>query len=131
MVVADTNVWARAHLNDNQAQARKARKALAEVQGKGGVFVPVLVLAELSWVLRSAKWDRERILEALEALLQTRGVTVEAPGLVREAIEATRAGGTGGFADHLIAQIGLASGASEVITFDGKFGKGEHVRRLK
>ena len=131
MVVADTYVWARAHLNDNQAQARKALKALAEVQGKGGVFVPVLVLAELSWVLRSAKWDRERILEALEALLQTRGVTVEAPGLVREAIEATRAGGTGGFADHLIAQIGLASGASEVITFDGKFGKGEHVRRLK
>lgn len=133
MIVADTNVWARAYLNDNQAQARKARKALAlaEAQGKGGVFVPVLVLAELSWVLRSAKWDRERILAALEALLQTRGVTVEAPGLIREAIEATRAGGTGGFADHLIAQVGFASGASGVITFEGKFGKAEHVLQLK
>lgn len=131
MVVADTNVWARAHLNDHPTQARKARKALAEARGKGGVFVPLLVLAELSWVLRSAKWERARVLEALEALLQTRGVAVESPGLVREAIEATRAGGTGGFADHLIAQIGFAYGASEVITFDGKFGKAEHVRRLK
>ena len=130
MLVADTNVWARAYLNDDQSQAKKARKALAQAQGEGGVFIPVIVLAELSWVLRSAGWERERILEALEAMLQTRGVTVEAPGLVREAIEATRIGGTGGFADHLIAKIGFANGATEVITSDAKFGKGERVRRV-
>ena len=53
MVVADTNVWARAHLNDDQAQARKARRDLAEAQGKGGVFVPILVLAEPEQLLRT------------------------------------------------------------------------------
>ena len=54
MVVADTNVWARAHLNDDPVQARKARKALAQAQGEGGVFVPLLVMAELAWVWRFA-----------------------------------------------------------------------------
>lgn len=130
MVVADTNVWARAHLNDDTAQAKKARKALAEAQATGGVFVPMLVLAELAWVLRS-RWERERVLGAIESLLQTRGVIIESPPLVREALKVTREGGAGGFADHLIAQVGFANGAREVITFDGKFGKATKVRRLK
>jgi predicted nucleic-acid-binding protein len=131
MLVADTNVWARALLNDDPAQARKARRALAEAQVKGGIFVPLVVLAELSWVLRGAGWARIRVLDALESLLQTQGVSLEAPGLVREALEVTRAGAGGGFADQLIAQIGFAYGAEEVITFDIKFSKAERVRRLK
>jgi len=130
VVVADTNVWARAYLNDDQAQSRKARKALAEAQTEGGVFVPLVVLAELAWVLRGA-WERERVLATLENMLQTLGVAVESPILVQEAIDATRQGGSVGFADHLIAQVGFANGAREVITFDAKFGKAESVRRLK
>lgn len=130
MIVADTNVWARAHLNDDPAQAKKARKALAEAQATGGVFVPLLVLAELAWVLRS-KWERVRVLEALEHLLQTRGVIVESPLWVREALESTREDGVGGFVDHLIAQVGFANGAREIITFDNQFGKAGKVRRLK
>lgn len=130
MVVADTNVWARAHLNDDPTQAKKARKALAEAQATGGVFVPMLVLAELTWVLRG-KWERERVLEAIANLLQTHGVILESPLVVQAALEATREGGAGGFADHLIAQVGFANGAREVITFDHPFGKAEKVRRLK
>ena len=129
MLVADTNVWARAHLNDDAVQAQKARKALAEAQAQGGVFVPVLVLAELAWVLR-ARWARERILTALESLLQTRGVTVESPSLVQSAIDATRQGG-GGFPDHLIAQVGFAHGATAILTFEKKFAKTKQVRYLK
>lgn len=130
MVVADTNVWARAYLNDDQAQAAKARKALAEARAQGGVFVPLIVLAELAWVLRGA-WERERVLAAIEHMLETLGVAVESPFLVHEAIDATRQGGSGGFADHLIAQVGFANGAREVITFDTKFGKAKRVKRLK
>jgi predicted nucleic-acid-binding protein len=130
MIVADTNVWARAYLNDDQGQAKKARKALAEGRSKGGVFVPMVVMAELAWVLR-AKWDRKRVLDTLESLLQTRGVVVESSALVQEAMEATRQGGKGGFADHLVAQVGFANGAREIVTFDDKFGKAPKVRRLK
>ena len=39
--------------------------------GVGGVFVPLLVLAELSWVLRG-RWERERVLSTIESLLRTR-----------------------------------------------------------
>jgi predicted nucleic-acid-binding protein len=130
VIVVDTNVWARALLGDDPAQSSRARQALAAARGKEGVFVPVVVLAELSWVLRAARWERERILKALESLLQTRGVTIEAPQVVRAAIDATREGGRGGFADHLTAQVGFANGCREAMTFDALFGKGGRVRRL-
>ncbi len=129
MIVADTNVWARALLNDDAAQAQRARRALAEARSRGGVFLPLIVLAELSWVLRS-RWRAERVLSALESLLRTRGVTVEASEVARKALKATRANG-GGFADHLIAQVGFSNGASQVITFDEKFSRTGKVRLLK
>lgn len=129
MLAADTNVWARAYLNDDPAQARKARSALAEACSAGGVFVPLLALAELSWVLR-ARWEKGRVLDAIEGLLQTRGVTVESAAVAWKALEASRRGGVG-FADHLIAEISFGAGTSEVITFDKAFGRVSGVRRLK
>ena len=130
MIVVDTNIWARAFLGDDPGQSSRARQALAAARGKDGVFVPIIVLAELSWVLRAARWERERILKTIESLLHTRGVTTETPQVVQAAIDATRKGGRGGFADHLIAQVGFANGCREAVTFDGIFGRGEKVRRL-
>ncbi len=129
MLAADTNVWARAYLNDEPAQSRRARSALAEARSAGGVFVPLLVLAELSWVLRG-RWDRGRVLDTIEGLLQARGVTIESAAIVWKALEASRKG-SAGFADHLIAEISFGSGAGEVITFDKAFGRVPGVRRLK
>jgi predicted nucleic-acid-binding protein len=129
VIVADTNVWARAFLNYDTAQAQRARKALADARSKGGIFVPLIVMAELAWVLRS-RWERDRVLTTLENLLQTRGVTIETPMLVQEALTACRAG-KGGFADQLIAQVGFANGANEILTFDEKFAKAAKIRRLK
>ncbi len=129
MVAADTNVWARAYLNDEPTQARKARAALAAARSAGGVFVPLLVLAELSWVLRG-RWDRARVLDTIEGLLQTKGVTVESAAVAWKALEACRKGAAG-FADHLIAEISFASGADEVMTFDKAFGRVAGVRRIK
>jgi len=129
VLAADTNVWARAYLNDDASQARRARSALAEARSATGVFVPLLVLAELSWVLRS-KWERERVLNTMEALLQTRGVTIESPSIARRALEASRKS-TAGFADHLIAEISFESGVGEIITFDKAFSRRPGVRRLK
>jgi len=129
MLAADTNVWARAYLNDDTAQAAKARSALTQAGSAGGVFVPLMVLAELSWVLRG-RWERERILNTIESLLQTRGVVVESPALARKALKAYRKGAVG-FADHLIAEISFESGASEIITFDKAFGRLPRVRRLQ
>ena len=129
MIAADTNVWARAYLNDDPVQTGKARAALAAGRSAGGVFVPLLVLAELSWVLRG-RWDREKVLSTIESLLQTRGVAVESPALAWRVLESSRKGAVG-FADHLIREVAIESGASEVITFDKAFGRVPGVRRLK
>lgn len=129
MIAADTNVWARAYLNDDAAQSGKSRSALAAARSTDGIFVPLLVLAELSWVLRG-RWDRERVLSTIENLLRTRGVVVESPTQAWRALEASRKGAVG-FADHLIREVAFESGASEVITFDKAFGRTPGVRRLK
>jgi predicted nucleic-acid-binding protein len=129
VIVADTNVWARALLNDDTAQAQRARRALSEARSRGGVFLPLIVVAELSWVLRS-RWSAERVLTALESLLRTRGISVESPEIVRQALRATRSS-SAGFADHLIALVGFANGARQVITFDQKFAKTSKIRLLK
>jgi len=128
VIAADTNVWARAYLNDDPVQTEESRSALAAARSAGGVFVPLLVLAELSWVLR-ARWDRERVLSAIESLLQTRGVVVESPALAGRALQASRKGAAG-FADHLIREVAVESGASKVITFDKAFGRMPGVRCL-
>jgi len=128
VIAADTNVWARAYLNDDPVQTEESRSALAAARSAGGVFVPLLVLAELSWVLR-ARWDRERVLSAIESLLQTRGVVVESPAVAGKALQASRKGAVG-FADHLIREVAVESGASEVITFDKAFGRMPGVRCL-
>jgi predicted nucleic-acid-binding protein len=49
---------------------------------------------------------------------------------VQAAIDATRKGGRGGFADHLIAQVGFANGCRAALTFDKLFGRADRVRRL-
>lgn len=129
MIAADTNIWARAYLHDDPVQTGKSRSVLAAACSAGGVFVPLLVLAELSRVLRG-RWERERVLSAIESLLQTRGVVVESPALAWRVLEASRKGAVG-FADHPIREIAFESGANEVITFDKAFGHLPGVRRLK
>ena len=129
MLSADTNVWARALLEDDKAQAAKAKAALAQARSTGGIFVPLLVLAELSWVLRS-RWEREKVIDTLDGMLRTRGVQVESPALARKALDAARSGAAG-FADHLIAEISFAAGANEILTFDKAFARQPRVRRLR
>ena len=128
MMAADTNVWARACLNDDVAQAGKARSAIEAGCRQGGVFIPLIVLAELFWVLRS-RWKKDKVLQTLGHLLETDGVVVEAPALVAKALMEAR-DTAAGFADLLIAHVALANGANEVITFDKSFGRHPKVRRL-
>ena len=128
MIAADTNIWARAYLNDDSAQAKKARAAIKAACETDGIFVPLLVLAELAWVLRLA-WDRKQVLDTLEHIFHTDGVVVESRAPAERALEESRAGAIG-FADLLIAEVVFSHGVSEVITFDKAFSRQPRVRRL-
>lgn len=128
MIAVDTNVWARAYLNDDVAQAKKARSAIEAGCLRGGIFVPLIVLAELYWVLKSV-WEKERVLQTLEHLLMTEGVSVEAHPTVAKTLKTASASAVG-FADLLSAHSAFAHGAGEIITFDKVFGRQPRVRRL-
>jgi hypothetical protein len=39
--------------------------------------------------------------------------------------------GPGGFADHLMAEVGFANGATDVIAVDERFSKSPGIRRVK
>ena len=128
MIAADTNIWARAYLDDDTAQSGKARAAIKAACEADGIFVPLLVLAELAWVLRG-RWERKRVLDTLGEIFNTDGIVVESRALAERALAASRIGAVG-FADLLIAEVSFAGGASEVLTFEKAYGKQPRVRRL-
>jgi predicted nucleic-acid-binding protein len=125
MLAADTKVWARAYLNDDARQARAEIEAACKGEG---IFVPLLVLAELYWVL-SGDWEKARALDTLEHIFSTDGVVVESSTVAERALKESRAGGAG-FADRLIAEVCFAGGANQVITFDKAFARQPRIRRL-
>ena len=121
MIVADTNVWARASSTTTRLR-RNAPAAPWPTRGPGAASSFPSSSSPSFPGFFARRWGAERVLSTLESLLRTRGVTVEALDLARQALKATRANG-GGFADHLIALVGFANGANQVITFHEKFSR--------
>lgn len=117
MIAFDTNVLARVLVGDDPAQTRAAEKAFLTHTAAGGVFVSLVVLAELGWVLAMAyEWDRQTIHDRVRQLVRTRGVAVEELELVEEALDAYR-GGKADMADYLILAKATAN-AERLLTFD-------------
>ena len=130
MIAVDTNVLARVLLGDDPKQSRAAHKAIIQGARSGGVFVPLLVFAELAWVLGAAPgWDPTRVHRALEALVNMEGIEVENATLAREAL--TLSSGAVGLVDNLIALGAKARGCSTVLTFDSRLAKTGRAELLR
>jgi predicted nucleic-acid-binding protein len=94
------------------------------------VFVPLLVLVELSWVLKHAPgWDNGRVQDALARLLDAEGVEVEATQLAREALAVSST--SVGLADNLAALAAQTHGCTRFLTFDARPAKTGRAERLK
>lgn len=114
-ITADTNVLARAILQDNAAQCRTARKLL-----KNATLIAVSLpsLCELVWLLRrGAKLPKEDVAVAIRALLDTGNVVMNRP-----AVEAGLAllEADGDFADGIMAHEGKWLGGETFVSFDKK-----------
>ncbi|NTY41129.1 PIN domain-containing protein [Burkholderia diffusa] len=115
----DTNVLVRWLTNDDVDQVERIRELFAASAGQAEAFyVPVTVMLELEWVLRSRyRFDRLQILATLTALLETRELSFEAEGALERALHLYREHG-GDFADCLhVGQAG-AAGRAPLLTFD-------------
>jgi predicted nucleic-acid-binding protein len=129
-VIADTNVLARAILQDDEAQCRMARDLLKQATL---IAVPLPCLCELVWILRQgAKLPKEDVAVAIRALLNTDTVVVNRPA-VEAGLALLDAGGD--FADGIIAHEGKWLGGETFVSFDRKAAallskQGESVRLL-
>jgi predicted nucleic-acid-binding protein len=129
-VSVDTNVLARAVLNDDPAQSLAARKLLKEASL---IAVPLPCLCELVWVLRrGAKLPKDDVARAVRSLMNAGNVVVNGPA-VELGLALFEAGGD--FADGAIAYEGAWLGGETFVSFDEKAvavlaGRGEAARVL-
>lgn len=111
MIAIDTNIVVRYLTGDHPDQSARARA----VVDAGPVFVPVTVLLEVEWVLRSAYRQRPPdIARALRAFGGLPGVTYDEALIVAEALDSAERGMD--FADAL--HLGKSGGDQGFMTFD-------------
>jgi predicted nucleic-acid-binding protein len=116
MRAIDTNVLVRFLTGDDPDQSRLARAAVEA----GDLLVPLSVMLEAEWVLRSVYGHRgPQVAAALRAFAGLPGVAVEAPERLAAALDRAEAGMD--FADAL--HLGGAGDCEALLTFDRRFVK--------
>ena len=118
MIGIDTNVLIRFLINDDPAQGRIARELFARLNPDDPGFLSREVLLETVWVLeRAYRFDRATICRAIEGLLESREIVIDAADDIGLALSRYARGGAG-FADQLIIAISQRAGCNTVYTFD-------------
>jgi predicted nucleic-acid-binding protein len=130
VVGLDTNLFVRVLVGDDAEQTKKAERAFLRHAQGDGVFVSLVVLAEIAWVLSTGyDLDRATIHGLLLRLLRTRGVKTEDFELVEAALEAYRTG-KADLPDYLILAKARSRGAARLLTFDKKLAAARWVSLL-
>jgi predicted nucleic-acid-binding protein len=118
MIGLDTNIFVRFLTHDDPVQTPAAIKLMGSLSSDSPGFVSLVVIAELSWVLKSL-YNLEKLeLElVLENLLANDALLVEKSEMVWQALRKFKTGNAG-FADCLIERCGDAAGCLYTLTFD-------------
>jgi predicted nucleic-acid-binding protein len=111
-ITADTNVLARAFLQDHPEQSKAAQVALRRAEI---VALPLSTLCELVWVLRSYKIGLADIAMTIRDLINGANIAVNRPA-AEAGLAMLNAGGD--FADGVIAYEGNWLGAETFVSFD-------------
>jgi len=130
VIALDTNVIVRFLVQDDAEQARLASGIFEGLTESDQGFVSREVLVELVWVLeRAYAYSRGEIAMAIDGLLSSTEILIEAADDVGPAIERYRNDGVG-FADLMIAAAARRAGAADLVTFDRKAARLPGVRLL-
>ena len=131
MAALDTNVLVRFLVQDDVAQGEAAARLIRNgVQAGTPLFVPVTVLLELEWVLRSAfGFDRAGVLHAVSRLLGSFELTFESEGAVEAAL-GNYDRRSADFADCLHVALAAQAGEQPMWTFDKAAAKVDGARLL-
>ena len=116
----DTNVLVHFLTRDDPAEAAAAVAFMDGLSPAAPGFVPREVVLELVKVLeRSFGYRRAQVAKALEGLLGSPGLVLEAVGRVARALERYRHGGPD-FADLMILLAAQEAGCAVTVTFDAE-----------
>lgn len=116
----DTNVVIRLLTEDDPAQRRAALKFGAGLGKDHLAFLPLVVILELDWALRSKLgFARADVIKAVRKLLHTRGLMVESHDLVVKVLRLVEQNNAD-FADAMIACRSIEDGCEAVKTVDIK-----------
>jgi predicted nucleic-acid-binding protein len=127
----DTNVLIRYIVLDDPVQAPKAERVIDSLTSANQGFISLIVLAEISWVLRSSyRYARIEISAIIQGLLSSREIVVERRDLVADALRHFSRGDAD-FSDFLIERVANAAGCAYTLTFDKNAAGFAGMRLLK
>lgn len=131
MPALDTNVLVRYIVQDDTAQLAAAKRLISRVVADGAaLFVPVTVVLELEWVLRSAfGFAKDDVLHTLSSLFSAAELTFESERALEVALHLFR-DGSADFADCLHVALATQAGEPPLWTFDKGAAKVSGARLL-
>lgn len=130
MIGLDTNVIVRYVTHDDPVQTPIAVKVMNGLSAESPGFVPLIVLAELVWVLDGAyRFDKTEIDQVLSTLLRSKELVIERAEIAVQALRRFSAG-RADFADCLIECSAHAAGCTHTVTFDRHAAQGAQMKLL-
>ncbi len=118
MIGLDTNILVRFIAQDHPAQTAAATRLIDSLSSDVPGFLSLLVVAELTWVLRfSYHFDKQEIERVIDSLLRSQELVLEKKETVALALTKFR-NGRADFADCLVERCGHSAGCQYVLTFD-------------
>lgn len=119
MPALDTNVLVRYVVEDDAAQLASAKRLVSRCVGEGlALYVPVTVVLELEWVLRSKfAFPKDDVLLTLSSLFSAAELSFESERALEVALQLFRKG-SADFADCLHIALATQAGEQPLWTFD-------------
>ncbi len=119
MIGLDTNVLVRYLVQDDPDQSARATALIEGLDDQRRGFVSIVVLVELSWVLRRAYGvSADEVHAVVDRLVRARELVVQDADVVRLALRRALAGAD--FPDAVISELGARAGCEVTLTFDGR-----------
>ncbi len=119
MPALDTNILVRYVVQDDSAQLAAAKRLITRCVEEGqSLFVPVTVMLELEWVLRSSfEFGKDDVIQVVSSLLSAAELSFESERALEVALHLFRES-TAEFADCVHVALASQAGEQPFWTFD-------------
>lgn len=131
MAALDTNILVRFLVRDDAKQLASAQKLIrSALAARETLFVPITVMLELEWVLRSSfKFSKAEVTDTLSSLLSTEELSFESESAFEIALALYKKGNVD-FSDCLHTALAHAAGENPLWTFDRAASKVDGAKLL-